>query len=387
MKLGEFAQFYKRTNFKLSKFIPVNEPDLSGNEKKYLQECIDTGWISSEGPFIEKMESGMSSMCNRKYAFAVSNGSAALELAVQAIGIGKGDEVIMPTFTIISCALAVVRAGAVPVYVDADPHTWNMKVEDIEPLITEHTKAIMAVHIYGITVDMDPLLDIAERYDLKVIEDAAEVIGQTYKGQPCGSFGDISTLSFYPNKHITTGEGGMVLVNDDELAQRCKSLRNLCFGKTDRFVHQELGWNFRMSNLQAAVGVAQLERLTQTLERKREIGRMYHKHLEGNESFILPITQTDYCKNIYWVFGIISKDESRDAKWWMNKLAEQGIGTRPFFYPMHLQPALQIGSQSENNFPNSEKITKYGLYLPSGLNLDESVVEEISKSIKQIMFK
>jgi len=160
MKLGEFAQFYKRTNFKLSKFIPVNEPDLSGNEKKYLQECIDTGWISSEGPFIEKMESGMSSVCNRKYAFAVSNGSAALELAVQAIGIGKGDEVIMPTFTIISCALAVVRAGAVPVYVDADPHTWNMKVEDIEPLITEHTKAIMAVHIYGITVDMDPLLDI-----------------------------------------------------------------------------------------------------------------------------------------------------------------------------------------------------------------------------------
>jgi perosamine synthetase len=328
----------------------------------------------------------MASLCNREQAFAVSNGSAALELAVQAIGIGKGDEVIIPTFTIISCVLAVVRAGATPVYVDADPHTWNMKVENIEPLISEQTKAIMAVHIYGLTVDMDPLLEIAERYNLKVIEDAAEVIGQNYKGKPCGSFGDISTLSFYPNKHITTGEGGMVLVNDDELALRCKSLRNLCFGKTDRFVHQELGWNFRMSNLQAAVGVAQLERLPQTLDKKREIGRMYHQYLEGCESFTQPLTKTFYCENIYWVFGIISKDKSRNAKWWMNKLAKQGIGTRPFFYPMHMQPALQDVSPQVNKYPNAEKIAKYGLYLPSGLNLDENLVEEISKLIKQTMY-
>ena len=320
------------------------------------------------------MENGIASLCNRKHAFAVSNGSAALELAVHAIGIGKGDEVIMPTFTIISCALAVVRAGATPVYVDADPHTWNLKVEDIEPLITERTKAIMAVHIYGITVDMDPLLEIAKKYKLKVIEDAAEVIGQTYKGQPCGSFGDISTLSFYPNKHITTGEGGMVLVNNDELAERCNSLRNLCFGKTDRFLHKELGWNFRMSNLQAAVGVAQLERLPQTLEKKREIGRMYHQHLEGCESFTLPLTETDYCKNIYWVFGIISKDESRDAKCWMNKLAEQGIGTRPFFYPMHMQPALQNCAQTKGKFTISDMIANNGLYLPSGITLCEDQI-------------
>ena len=313
-------------------------------------------------------------MCSRKYAFAVSNGSAALELAVQAVGIGRGDEVIMPTFTIISCALAVVRAGATPIYVDADPHTWNMKVEDIEPLITERTKAIMAVHIYGIAVDMDPLLEIAKKYKLKVIEDAAEVIGQTYKGQPCGSFGDISTLSFYPNKHITTGEGGMVLVNDDELAERCQSLRNLCFGKTDRFVHEELGWNFRMSNLQAAVGVAQLERLSQTLEKKREVGRLYHQHLEGCKSFTLPLRQTPYCENIYWVFGIISKDKSKDAKWWMNKLAEQGIGTRPFFYPMHMQPALQNCAQIMGKFPISEMIANYGLYLPSGITLCEDQI-------------
>jgi len=325
----------------------------------------------------------MASVCNRKYAFAVSNGSAALELAVQAVGIGKGDEVIIPTFTIISCALAVVRAGATPLYVDADPHTWNMKVEDIEPLITERTKAIMAVHIYGITVDMDPLLEIAKKYKLKVIEDAAEVIGQTYKGQPCGSFGDISTLSFYPNKHITTGEGGMVLVNDDGLAERCKSLRNLCFGKTDRFMHQELGWNFRMSNLQAAVGVAQLERLSQTLEKKREVGRLYHQHLEGYKSFTLPLTQTAYCKNIYWVFGIISKDESKDAKWWINHLAEKRIGTRPFFYPMHLQPALQGKPHRENNYANSDNMAKYGLYLPSAVNLTKEQIEVIAKAISQ----
>ena len=366
-------------------FLPVNEPDLSGNEKKYLQECIDTGWISSEGPFIEKLENGIANLCNRKHAISVSNGSAALELAVQAIGIGKGDEVIMPTFTIISCALAVVRAGATPVYVDADPLTWNMKVEDIEPLITERTKAIMAVHIYGITVDMDPLLEIANKYKLKVIEDAAEVIGQTYKGQPCGSFGDISTLSFYPNKHISTGEGGMVLVNDDELAERCKSLRNLCFGKTDRFVHQELGWNFRMSNLQAAVGVAQLEKLPQTLNKKSEIGRMYHQHLEGCEAFTLPLTQTDYCENVYWVFGIIPKDKSRDAKWWMNKLVEQGIGTRPFFSPMHRQPCFHHKKNGKADLPTSEFLSRFGLYLPSGLTLSKPEIARVANAVISVI--
>ena len=366
-------------------FLPVNEPDLSGNEKKYLQECIDTGWISSEGLFVERLESGLCHQTGRKHAFAVCNGSAALELAVKAIGIKKGDEVIMPTFTIISCALAVVRAGATPVYVDGDSHTWNMKVEDIEPLITERTKAIMAVHIYGITVDMDPLLEIAKKYKLKVIEDAAEVIGQTYKGQPCGSFGDISTLSFYPNKHITTGEGGMVLVNDDELAERCQSLRNLCFGKTDRFVHEELGWNFRMSNLQAAVGVAQLERLSQTLEKKREVGRLYHQHLEGYKSFTLPLTQTAYCKNIYWVFGIISKIVSRDAKWWMKKLADQGIGTRPFFSPMHIQPCFYHENNGKPDLPVSEYLSRFGLYLPSGLTLSKHEIEKAANAVISII--
>ena len=194
-------------------FIPVNEPLLDGNEKKYLCECIDSGWISSEGPFVKTFEQRMSQTVNRKYGIAVSNGTAALEIAVQALGIRAGDEIIMPTFTIISCAMAVTKLGAIPVLVDSDLFNWNMKVEEIENKITSRTKAIMVVHLYGLPIEMDGILSLAKKYHLKVIEDAAEMHGQTYKGKPCGSFGDISTFSFYPNKHVTTGEGGMVVTD------------------------------------------------------------------------------------------------------------------------------------------------------------------------------
>lgn len=370
-------------------FIPVNEPDLTGNEKKYLQECVDSGWISSEGPFVEKLEIGMAELCNRKHAFAVCNGSAALELAVKAIGVVKGDEVIMPTFTIISCALAVIRSGATPVYVDADPKTWNMVVEDIEAKITERTKAIMAVHIYGLTVDMDPLLSIAKKYQLKVIEDAAEVIGQTYDGKPCGTFGDISTFSFYPNKHITTGEGGMVLVNDDELATRCDSLRNLSFGKSDRFIHKEQGWNFRISNLQAAIGVAQLERLDQFILKKREIGLRYGKLLSDCPNIQLPLIRAQKVENIFWVFGIVlNNDRIKDAKQIMKKLCEKNIGTRPFFYPMHLQPALNEMRKDPNlSFSISENLAARGFYLPSGLTLLDEEISKVAEALKFLLQK
>ena len=327
----------------------------------------------------------MANLTGRKHAFAVCNGSAALELAVEAIGIVSGDEVIMPTFTIISCALAVARAGGVPVYVDSGRATCNMQVEQIESLITEKTKAIMVVHIYGLTVDMDPLLEIARKHKLIIIEDAAEVIGQNYKGKPCGSFGDISTFSFYPNKHVTTGEGGMVLVNCDDLADRCASLRNLCFGKTDRFIHEDLGWNFRMSNLQAAVGVAQLERLPQTIQKKREIGSLYQKALNGIDFLDLPIPKTDYCENIYWVFGVLSRDQGKDAKWWGQKLAAQGIGTRPFFYPMHKQPCLNHETFKKVELPDSEFLGKYGFYLPSGLTLTQDEVAKVAHALVSVM--
>ena len=368
----------------MSKFSPVNKPDLTGNEKKYLIECIDTGWISSEGPFVEKLEHGMCELTGREHAFAVCNGSAALELAVKAIGIQPGDEVIMPTFTIISCALAVIRAGAVPVYVDSDLETWNMQMDGIENLINPKTKAIMAVHIYGITVDMDPLLKIAKKYNLKVIEDAAEVIGQTYKGRQCGSFGDISTFSFYPNKHVTTGEGGMVLTNDPQIAEKCKSMRNLCFGKKNRFEHESIGWNFRMSNLQAAVGVAQLERISDTLKRKSAVGQMYRYFLKENDNIQLPLDKTSYCENIFWIFGIISLQKNNNAQWWMDKLKKDDIGTRPFFYPMHLQTTLKYAQKLDCSYKNSEFLSNFGFYLPSSTTLSKKDIKNICYKINKI---
>ncbi len=350
-------------------FIPVNEPLLDGNEKKYLAECIDTGWISSEGPFVRRFEEAFADRCGRKHGIAVCNGTAALDAAVEALGIGPGDEVILPTFTIISCINQIVRSGATPVLVDADPLTWNMDVTQIEAKITPQTKAIMVVHIYGLPVDMDPVLDLVERYDLKLIEDAAEAIGQTYRGRPCGSFGDLSTFSFYPNKHVTTGEGGMILTDDDALAETCRSLRNLCFQPAKRFVHERLGWNLRITNPQAALGLAQLERLDEFLARKRRMGAIYMELLEGAIGLLLPPIRRDYADNLYWVFGIVLDDTlGFDAAEAMRQLAGQGIGTRPFFYPMHQQPVLrQAGLFATERYPVAEHLYRQGFYVPSGL--------------------
>ncbi len=256
--------------------IPVNTPLLSGREKELLNECIDTGWISSEGPFVSQFEEKFSNFVGREYGIACANGSGALDIAIAALKIGPGDEVIMPTFTIISPALSVIRAGAKPVLIDSDPVTWNMDVNQIESKLTEKTKAILVVHIYGLPVDMDPVLEICRKNNLYLIEDAAEMHGQEYKNIKCGSFGDISTFSFYPNKLITTGEGGMLVTNNEELAHRCRKLRNLAF-ETDkpRFVHYELGWNYRMTNLQAALGLAQLERIEEFIQIKKRMGKLY----------------------------------------------------------------------------------------------------------------
>lgn len=253
--------------------IPVNTPLLDGNEKKYLIKAIEEGWISSEGPAVKEFEEKFSARVNRKFGIAVANGSIALDLAVYALGITNGDEVIMPSFTIISPAAAIVRCGAKPVLVDSCTD-FNMDVSQIEAKITNKTKAILVVHIYGFPVDMNPVIELSKKYGLKIIEDAAEMHGQTYFGQPCGSFGDISTFSFYPNKHITTGEGGMVVCNDTALAERCRLLRNLAFVPEKRFVHEELGWNYRFTHLQALLGISQLERLDYFIERKRAMGKL-----------------------------------------------------------------------------------------------------------------
>jgi perosamine synthetase len=368
-------------------FIPVNEPLLNSNEKKYLNECIDTGWISSEGPFIHKFEEQFAARVDRKYGIAVCNGSVALDVAVAALGIGSGDEVILPTFTIISCAAAVVRAGAKPVLVDCDPLTWNMDVTQIERKISSRTKAIMIVHIYGLPVDMTPILELAEEHGLKIIEDAAEMIGQNYKGQPCGRFGDISTFSFYPNKHVTTGEGGMVVTDNEELAERCRSLRNLCFQKgSKRFVHEELGWNFRFTNLQAAVGLAQLEKLDEHIRRKRRMGKLYTELLSGISELQLPLPITDYAENIYWVYGIVLKDQVPfDAEEAMRRLAEQKVGARPFFWPMHEQPVFRkMGLFANESYPVAERIARRGFYIPSGLALTDEQMEQVAISVQEV---
>ena len=324
----------------------------------------------------------------RKDGIAVANGTAALDIAVEVLGIKENDEVIMPTFTIISCLGQIIRKKAKPVLVDTDPSTWNMDISQIEAKITIRTKAIMIVHIYGLPVDLDPVLTLAKKYGLKVIEDAAEMHGQTYKGRSCGSFGDISTFSFYPNKHITTGEGGMIVTNSKELAEECKSYRNLCFQPKKRFIHEKLGWNYRITNLQAALGLAQLEKLDEIIEKKRKIGGLYAKFFSDLQDKIqLPLLETNYAKNIYWVFGIVLKDKIPfNVEEVMRKLGSLGIGTRPFFYPMHLQPVFRKMNLFKNaKYPIAEKLAERGFYIPSGLALTEGQMVRVSNALHEVL--
>jgi perosamine synthetase len=367
--------------------IPVNEPLLIGREKDLLCECIDTGWISSEGPFVRRFEEQFASRVGRKYGIAVCNGSVALDVAVKALGIGAGDEVIFPTFTIISCAAAVVRAGAIPIVVDCDPQTWNMDVSQVRNKITRRTKAIMIVHIYGLPVDVDPVINLANRYGLSIIEDAAEAHGLKYKNKPCGSFGDISTFSFYPNKLVTTGEGGMILTDNEVLAGRCQALRNLCFEAKQRFVHEDLGWNFRMSNVQAALGVAQLEKLDDFLTRKKRMGERYTASLSGLRQIQIPVEKTGYAENVYWVYGMVLGDDVPfDAREAMIRFGKKGVGTRPFFWPMHEQPVFKkMGLFGDVSCPVAEKIARRGFYIPSGLALTDEQMDEVCDVAKQVL--
>ena len=368
-------------------FIPVNEPLLNGNEKKYLCECIDTGWISSEGPFVKQFEEKISETVGRRFGIAVANGTAALEVAMQAIGIGENDEVIMPTFTIISCAMAVTKLGAKPVLIDSDVNTWNMNVNEIEAKITARTKAIMVVHLYGLPVEMDKVLELAGKYNLKVVEDAAEMHGQVYRGKPCGSFGDISTFSFYPNKHITTGEGGMVVTDNEELAERCRMLRNLCFRKDIRYVHDEISDNYRFTNLQAAVGLAQLERLDEFVERKRVMGKLYTEMLSDVKGIRLPVAETDYARNIYWVYGILLDEDIRVTNREITKLlAAEGVGTRTFFWCMHKQPVFQKNEMfSGEKHETAEYLARKGFYIPSGLAITKEQMENVTEKVKKVL--
>lgn len=366
--------------------IPVNAPLLDGLEEQYLVECIGSGWISSEGPWVKQFETRFAARVARRFGVAISSGSSALETAVAALDLSPGDEVILPTFTIISCAAPIVRAGATPVLVDCDPCTWNMTPASVEAAITPRTRAIMVVHLYGLPVDMDPVLALARRHRLKIIEDAAEAHGQTYKGHPCGSFGDISTFSFYPNKNLTTGEGGMLVTNDEKLAERCRSLRNLCFQPDKRFVHEELGWNFRMTSLQAALGLAQLERFDEFALRKRRMGARYSELMSDLSGLQLPLARTAYAENAYWVYGLVVKDEVPfAAEEAMRQLAKLGVETRPFFWPMHEQPVFRrMGLFRAEHYPVAERIARRGFYLPSGLALTDEQIGQVSEAVHKV---
>ena len=366
--------------------IKVNEPLIIGNEKKYLLKCLSSGYISSGGDFVKEFEKKFAKKVNRKYGISVSNGTAALQLAFESLNLKKGDEVILPSFTIISCVLPIIRAGLEPVLVDSDLRTWNMNVEQVEKKVSKKTKAIIAPHIYGLPIDMDPLLKIAKKYNLKIIEDAAEVIGLKYKNKPCGSFGDVSIFSFYANKHITTGEGGMIVTNNKHIDKKCRSLRNLCFNNKKRFVHHDLGWNYRLTNLQAAVGLAQLEKLNFFVKKKRAIGKFYNKKLSESTSYWTPIDKKPYGENIYWVYGILLKNSKISINKLMKQLKRKGIETRNFFWPIHQQPILKkLGYFKNVKLPVAEYLAKNGLYLPSGLALSVIQQEYVINALKKII--
>ena len=376
----------------MNRFIPVNEPLLTGNEKKYLNECIDTGWISSDGDFVNNFETQFGEYLGLPPGIAVCNGTAALETSLYGLGLTHGDEVIMSTFTIISCALAVLRLGAKPVLVDIDPETWCMDVNQIESKITSKTKVIMAIHIYGHPVNMDPILHIAEKYDLKIIEDAAEVHGAEYyseisggKWLRCGSIGDASAFSFYANKIITTGEGGMVLSKHVDVLKRAASYRNLCFKPENRFFHTELGYNFRMTNLQAAVGLAQIERINEFLSIKKRLGQYYRQRLNSISGIRFQV-EKKWAKTVYWMYAIeLDPDLGMEAPELRTRLQKKGIGTRPFFLGLHTQPVLQnlkLGFDPQS-FPRSDHASLYGCYLPSGMALTEGQVDQVCLALAE----
>jgi len=350
-----------------------------------VTECLRTGWVSSAGRFLEAFEEAWARYCGRAFGIAVSSGTAALDVAMTCCALRPGDEVIVPAFTIISCVQAVLRAGATPVLVDCDSDTWCMSVADVRRKLSPRTRAIMPVHIYGHPVDMEPILALADLHGLRVVEDAAEAHGAEYHGRRCGGFGDLSCFSFYANKIVTTGEGGMVLTDNEEIARHARALRNLCFGTANRFVHEELGFNYRMTNVQAGIGLAQAERVDATVERKREIGRAYTSALSSVTALQLPI-ERPWAKNVYWMYGVVLRDDvGFDADEFAEQLAARGVGTRPFFVGMHEQPVFkQMGLFHGERYPVTEWLSRRGLYLPSGTALTLKDVATVCDAVRAV---
>ena len=372
-----------------NKFIPVNIPKLYNSEKTNVINCVRTNWISSEGKFVKEFEKKFSKYNSRKFGVAVSSGTAALEVAIKSLNLKKNSEVIIPSFSIIATALCVVKCGLKPILVDCSLSTWNMDPEKVLKKISKKTSAIIITHIYGLPVDLQKIMNVAKKKNIKIIEDAAEVIGLKYKNRMCGSFGDVSTFSFYANKHITTGEGGMIVTNKKDIYEKCKSLRNLSFSKSyfDRYNHDDIGWNYRMTNMQAALGCGQLKSINKIVKRKREIGNLYYKHLKKNKHLLFQENKNSYSKNIYWVFGVLLKKNSRSKRdFLMRALLKNKIDTRPFFLSMNKQKVFKkMKIFSKSKMPNSEYLSNNGFYLPSGLGISNNEIRYVCTTLNQLL--
>ncbi|XDD45047.1 DegT/DnrJ/EryC1/StrS family aminotransferase [Leptospira sp. WS39.C2] len=372
----------------MTDFIPVCEPSLLGNEKKYVLDAVESGWISSAGKYVSEFETQFAEFCGVDHAIGVCNGTVAIHLALVSLGIGKGDEVIIPNFTMIATAFAVCYTGATPVFVDADPNTWNIDVNKIEEKITKNTKAIIPVHIMGLICNMDEINRIAKKYSLYVVEDAAEAHGATFQGKKSGSLGDIATFSFFANKNLTTGEGGMVITNNKELALKIKYYKNLCFPLEGarEYNHDDIGFNYRISNLHSAIGLAQLEKAEHYTDLRIKNFKLYEKFLMGIEGIYTQVWDEKIYKHVHWMnaFYIDPKKFGRSRDELMSILRENGVDSRKLFTGMHAQLSLKkYGCKVDNEYDSTMNLSQNGLYLPSSSHLTEVQIEKVCEVLKR----
>lgn len=359
--------------------LPVAAPALGGNELRYVMECVLTNWISSQGRFVTEFERAFAKFSGVKHGVAVSNGTVALHLALVIAGIGPGDEVIVPTLTFVATANAVRHAGATPVFVDSERNTWTIDPLQVEKKITARTKAVIPVHLYGHPADMDPIMELARRHQLFVIEDAAEAHGAMYKGKRVGSIGHIGCFSFYGNKIITTGEGGMLTTHDDRLADQARILRDHGMSRIRKYWHEIVGFNYRLTNLQAAVGVAQIERIEMILDQRAAIAARYGDLLTGDDRLELPV-QASWAERVTWIYSLLLKEGvPRDAV--MTTLDTQGIDVRPMFYPIHLMPPYATGEK----FPVAETLSRQGLSLPTWVPMGQEEIGRVCTALQNAL--
>lgn len=370
---------------KSKKFIPIALPNLNGNEKKYVNDCIDTTWISSIGKYIKKFESKFAKFVGVKYAISCCNGTVALHLPLLAYDIKFGDEIIVPTLTYIATANAVRYCGATPVFVDSESDTWNIDPDKIEEKITKKTKGIIVVHLYGHPVNMDPIMKIAKKYKLFVIEDAAEAHGAKYKNKTVGSIGHVGTFSFFGNKIITTGEGGMVVTNNKILAKKIKILKEQGMNPKRRYWFLKVGYNYRMTNIQAAIGLAQLEKINWHMRMRKKVARLYYKNLKPLSKYLELPTEKKWASHSFWMFSVLLKNSIKISRnKFMQILLKSGVETRPVFYPLTDMPPFKNETEK---FLVAKQIAARGMNLPTHSKLTNENIKYITNMIKKICLK